>query len=604
MFSFEWLDKIGWIVQVIVGFGFLIFVHEFGHFIFAKWRGVKVIKFSLGFGPALIQRQIGETVYAISIIPLGGYCKMAGEMLEEKSPQEKEEPPVDPSRLLSTKSVGARAQIFVAGALMNLVAAFPLGVATMLVGGPEPVARVTPGTGKAYEAGISSGDFITSVDGKPVHFWEEMAQALEKVSVNKPFSMTVKRGTEEKTFAFRRDSKDDTLGLGQYSENVLQMVHPASPARKGGLRMGDRIVAVAREGEPTEPIYDWSDFDQIIKESADKELRITVERKGELVTCSVTPVVDKNERFDESVTYGIGAKLVTDSAISVIPKDSPAEHAGLRPGDRVVSVNGERVEIGTDAVSAVKRAGTSIPVTVVRDGQPLDVVVVRPTRQSQIGVAFLNFFVNKIDGNSPAQQAGLQPGDAVLKVDGRDTKDNSVLQFDDDGEHKLEISRDGKEITLSVKPQRVFFAKIGVQAMGASEFYRPPFLTGVTRGVSRTAIMIAAVLDMLVDLFSGKVHVQKLSGPVGIISISYMGAQGGWQQFLRIVTLISISLGIFNLLPVPILDGGHLLFLLIEKAKGKPVSERTLLISQYVGLVLLIGLVLYVTSNDVMNYIL
>ena len=604
MFSPEWFDRIGWIVQVIIGFGFLIFVHEFGHFIFAKWGGVKVIKFSLGFGPAIVQRQIGETIYAISMIPLGGYCKMAGEMMEEKSPNEKDEPPVDPSRLLSTKSAGVRAQIFVAGALMNIVAAFPLGIVMVLVGGPEPVARVSAGTGKAYQAGISNGDFITNIDGKPVHRWTEMERALTKAPVNKPFSITVRRGSEEKTFALKRDSEDDFLGLMYYRENVLRMVHPASPARREGLRMGDRIIAVSRDGKPAELIHEWDDFNQIIRESEGKELRITVERKGKEVTCTVKPVVDTNEKFDEARDYGIGVKLETEPVISVVQNQSSAEAAGLQPEDRVISVNGERVTLGADVVSAVKRAGTSIPVIVLRDGETREFIVSRPTKQTPIGIAFLEPFIGSVDEKSPAQRAGLQPGDAIMSVDGKDARENASLQFDDDNEHTIEISRGGEVLTVVVKPERVTFPKIGAEAMPTSEFYRPPIGAGIVEGVSRTAIMIAKTIDVLIELFSGNIHVQKLSGPVGIISISYQGAQGGWQQFLGILTLISISLGIFNLLPVPILDGGHLLFLLIEKVKGKPVSERTLLVSQYVGLVLLIGLVLYVTSNDVMNYIL
>ena len=210
----RWLIQIGYGLMVVAGFGFLVFVHEFGHFIVAKWKGVKVTKFSLGFGPALFKFRRGETEYALSIIPLGGFCKLAGEMVQDADKQSEAEEEVPPERLLTSKTVGQRAQIFAAGAILNLLVALPLGVLMALVGGDVPIAKVEAGAGGAYVAGIHSGDLVTSVNDKPVHFWFEMEEAIADAPIKTPFPVTVERtaadGTvQTKTYQVEREDESD-----------------------------------------------------------------------------------------------------------------------------------------------------------------------------------------------------------------------------------------------------------------------------------------------------------------------------------------------------------------------------------------------------------
>ena len=608
MLNHEWFASAGIIAKVVVGFGFLIFIHEFGHFIVAKWKGVKVIKFSLGFGPALLQYKLGETIYALSIVPLGGYCKLAGEMdsagVQGKEGEEAQsgEPPEDPNRLLTSKSILARAQIFAAGAIMNLLAAFPLAVLALVIGGPVEITKVRAGSESAYIAGIANGDTIVSVNGTPVHFWDELTTAIEHAPVGTPFPVTVVRDDKTLVFQVTRGNKDDLLGVDPYLENVIGGVMPGV-AWKAGLKSGDKILSVAKEGQPPVQIKEWGDFQSITESSPGEKLTIQIERKGKTLTKVIAPGMVPNDGTDGLKKYAIGVDLAPEPVVGAVQKGSPAEAGGLKPEDRIISVNGKPVESGKQAHQAIRTAGPRLAIQVTRNGETVDLTIERRSAQELIGVVFSRLVVGSVKKNSPAEKAGIKPGDAIVKVDGKPFEQEDLI-FPDSNDHSLELKRDAELVTVTLKPERLYSSKIGAFAQPASEFRRTALLPAITEGVTFTAGMIGRTVKVLYHLVAGRISTNQLAGPVGIISISYQGAQSGWQHFIRILMLISISLGIFNLLPVPVLDGGHLFFLAIEKIKGKPVSERTFVVAQYVGLVLLIGLVLYVTGNDVMRFIL
>lgn len=183
-----------YVVGFIVLLGVLIFVHEFGHFIVAKMVGVKVLKFSLGFPPALIKRKWGETEYILSWIPLGGYVKLLGEDPEadEEIPEEEQH------RTFTSKPLWARMAVIVAGPLSNYLLAVVLLTGGYLVGWPvlmSQIGKVLDGT-PAMEAGLKPGDDIVAIEGQPVWRWEDMRRLIEK-SPDKPLDITVKRDDQE-----------------------------------------------------------------------------------------------------------------------------------------------------------------------------------------------------------------------------------------------------------------------------------------------------------------------------------------------------------------------------------------------------------------------
>jgi len=597
------------IALVILGFGFLIFIHEFGHFIVAKRKGVLVSKFSLGFGPALIRFTIGETEYAVSIIPLGGYCKLAGEMMQPEEAKgaagkKKEDENVPPERLLSSKSVGQRMQIFAAGALMNLIAAFPLGILMAAIGGQEVIPQVSVLPGSAYEAGIHSGDIITSVNGTPVEYWFQVEDAIEDIPPGTPFSIELKRDGRKLTYQVTRKSEDDDLGLAFCLQPVIGGLSPAGPGRKAGLRIGDRITAVKPLEKDLVPVDDWSDFERVVRNSPGMQIIVRVQREdpdteGGFITEDI-PVTPEKVPY-----YSIGVRLDRQPYIGAVQGDSPAARAGFKPGDRIVSIDGNPVRNWSDITTAIANGGVDLAVTVERDGEELRLAVHRPAADQPIGIASSldrPAIVAEVEPDSPAARAGLKAGDLITSIDGTSIAETDDITFTEE-EATIEIIRDGRKHTCRVEPEERFMGKVGVGAMSPSKFRRPPLVAVVPEGFERTIDLYGRIFSALWKLVTRKASTRKMAGPVGIISLSYMQARTGLQQFVFFLMMVSISLGIFNLLPVPVLDGGHIVFLLIEKIKGKPVSERTFVTAQYVGLALLLCLVLFATTNDFRNYI-
>lgn len=184
-------------LAVVVVFGLLIAVHEFGHFIVAKWAGVQVDEYAIGFGPALTQFRRGETLYSLRLIPLGGYCKMAGML-----PGEKNEADVPPGRAFREKSVLARIAIIIAGPVMNFLLAFVLFVLIFSVFGVPTKPTTTVGEirvgSPAEQAQLNVGDHIEAVNGVPVHDWDEFVRHVSR-SAGETISIEVLRQGEQVT---------------------------------------------------------------------------------------------------------------------------------------------------------------------------------------------------------------------------------------------------------------------------------------------------------------------------------------------------------------------------------------------------------------------
>ncbi len=183
------------ILSFILVLGLLILVHEFGHFITAKLFGIKVLKFSIGFGPKLFARQYGETEYGIGALPLGGYVKMLGEQPEE------EVDAAQAQRSFAAKPVWQRFLVVLAGPLSNLVSAvFIFWVVTLIAGIPHPlptteIGQITPGS-PAEKAGVKSGDIILAIDNTPITTWQEVSETI-KAGNGKTLTLTVRRGQEQ-----------------------------------------------------------------------------------------------------------------------------------------------------------------------------------------------------------------------------------------------------------------------------------------------------------------------------------------------------------------------------------------------------------------------
>jgi regulator of sigma E protease len=455
-------EVIGSIWWLLVALGLLVTFHEFGHLWVARKFGVRVLRFSVGFGrPIWSRRGSDDTEYVVAAIPLGGYVKM----LDER------EGPVPPDELdeaFNRKPVSARIAIVAAGPIFNLVFAVLAFWLMFLVGIPESRPVIGSASGIAAEAGIDSGDAIVAVDGTDTRTWshailELVAHALDRRDV----SITV----------------EDAAGIR--SEHQLEL-----------SRLG-------------------SDFSE------------------------------------EKTLEAVGLepwRLTVDAVIGEVTPNSAAAEAGLREGDRVISIAGEEVPDWSWIGFLVQKhgvAGQALPLTVERNGMTVDLEV-RPRKES----------------------TGLFSSRLLLGV------------------RNMEISADQREALN----RAAIVLRLGP-------------LEGLGAAVKETWRLTGSTLGLLGRMIAGKASVKNLSGPISIAQFANTSASAGLSHFLFFLGAISLSLGILNLLPIPVLDGGHLLYYLIELVKGSPVSEQAQIAGQYFGLIALAGLMSLAFVNDILRLV-
>ena len=308
------------VVSFVVVIGVLILIHELGHFLVARWTGVGVERFSIGFGPVLARWRGRETEYCLSAIPMGGYVKMVG----EESPLEGGGGtlPYDPAKAFSLKPIWARFLIVLAGPGMNFVlAAVIFAIVLATVGRPvwpAILGRVADST-PAAAAGLRSGDLVAAVDGRRVGSWEDLehavarsgGRALELQVTRDGASRTVRvtpRRTTVRDPVFREPREAWELGAGPRLTPQIGSVNPDSPAARAGLAVGDLVVAVAGQ-----PVFTPEELMQTIQKRPGQTFPITVERAGapRALTVTASTVKEKGSAGQEVEVGRIGVGIVT-----------------------------------------------------------------------------------------------------------------------------------------------------------------------------------------------------------------------------------------------------------------------------------------------------
>ena len=266
--------------------GVLVFVHELGHFLLARWHGVRVLTFSLGFGPKLFKFTRGDTEYCVSIIPLGGFVKMAGETPDDDTPPRHDE--------FFAKTKWQRFQIYIAGPAANVVAAFLIMVGVYLYGADEPtyqrnpveVGSVVEGS-SAAKAGIQVGDRITSVAGSETPTWADYEKAM-LLAAGREIDVVLRRGGVEHRLRFTPDLIEKfhaaDLGVRPMIRMRLGPVEPGEPAERAGMKPGDVIIAI--DGAPV----DAERVLAIIRGSIGKPITLRVRREAAELDFTVTPI--------------------------------------------------------------------------------------------------------------------------------------------------------------------------------------------------------------------------------------------------------------------------------------------------------------------------
>ena len=273
------------VVPGVALLGLVIFVHELGHFLAAKWRGVRVLRFSLGFGPAMFAFTAGETEYRISWIPLGGYVQMAGD-----TPGEQGLMPSGADEYLSHPWFG-RIVIAAAGPFANLVTAFLVLVLTGVVGVSYPdypnQLGATADTSYAYRMGLRAGDRIVAIGGKPTTSWVQVFLTNSRVSDQKPVTLTAEREGRRFDVPLSADQREPLFSSLRRPEDppVVGSVVTGMPAYKAGLREGDRIVAVE-----SKPIQVWDDLPAALRGRVDQLTTMRISRGGQEFDVQLKPL--------------------------------------------------------------------------------------------------------------------------------------------------------------------------------------------------------------------------------------------------------------------------------------------------------------------------
>ena len=322
--------------------------------------------------------------------------------------------------------------------------------------------------------------------------------------------------------------------------------------------------------------------------------------------------------------------------ISSVQAGSIAMQAGFRADDEITQINGRAtrtwntalealvagvIERGTAVVGVTGARGherllevdlASIPIDAMAEGNLLDLLGVEPARPAIPAV------IGEVADQGAARRAGLQAGDRVVAVDGVPVRDwrhwVELIRAAPDIPLSVRISRGGADAELTLTPEARVSGEgettgyIGVgldpdfdrdQSLFAVEAY--PVHVAFLKGVGKTYDMIVVTLQILGRMITGEASLKNLSGPVSIAQYAGQTAQMGIVTFLGFLAIVSVSLGVLNLLPIPLLDGGHLFYYLVEFFKGSPVSLSTQLLGQRVGLALLFGLMALAIYNDILR---
>jgi regulator of sigma E protease len=687
-------------VYLAIGFGLVIFFHELGHFIAAKYCDVKVEQFALGFGPAIVawrkgigfrlgttapameervamefhsqqkdlgssaqtlpdtaesariaQRLgIGETEYRFNWVPLGGYVKMLG--------QDDMKPGVtvaDP-RAYNNKPIRARMVIVSAGVVMNVIVAAVAFMIVFLAGYPVPPARVggvatwSPATQAVDKDGnrvpLKAGDEIISCDGKSTigDFTKiQLRVALAEEGETMPIVVKHLDGSTETLYAkpARPDGEPKSLlvlgvspptdlaGLDKEDAKDWDAAELSQTAMPDFLSVppGDVITQI---DDKDVKIDEFWKLNQALDASDGKPVSLTIQTAaGETLYREISPQFDPPLGKDQLQFLGLVPRVM----ITGVQKTSSAR-GKLKPGDVVVAI-----DEGNDHLSdpsqeelppILNEAGSrQLPVTLtvlsLGDSQPHQIVNIVPSTElagGKIGLGIMlghydihHLVVAQVLAGTAAYDAKIPEKSTITAVNGRpidnwiqlrnlianskagDTLAISYLPSRDDAKPAIANVKLSQDDIYSAQGVSLT-ADLPLRPMPGTRRTSNPFIA-LKWGVLETRDSIEELYLTLLRMIQGGVP---LNNAMGFVGMAYAGAQlasRGMPWLLWFLANISANLAVVNFLPIPIVDGGLFTLLIIEKIQGKPLSAETQKIVQIVGLVLIVGLFVLVTYQDI-----
>ncbi|HLQ37386.1 MAG TPA: RIP metalloprotease RseP, partial [Planctomycetota bacterium] len=572
----------------------------------ARWIGARVEVFSLGFGPRLFGWRRGATDYRVALVPVGGFVQVAGQ-----DPADRRYPA---EQCLWSKTPGQRILFYAGGVAMNMLFALVTFPLVFRVGVPFDVPEVgdVVAGGAAWEAGLEADDAILAVNGKATYSFENLMVEVA-LTGQRPVVLKVRRGSDEFEVVVKSHFEPER---GMYGLGILPATAPEpprlevpanGPAARVGLRADDRLLAIdGHSGTARELAAAMATLD--LASGAPVAVRV---RRGD---AELSFLVSPEARAEPSSPL-INVRSLPRLVLGIRPGLRALTALDLRRGDALLTVDGNPY-LGPDLAS-VRTGGDRLELRVRRDGKevPLSAPVTAAERQQlpdhlELGTdPDCMLLLPTPDG--AAARAGMLSGDRLLAVDGHPVSDWSALQRSikstpaGQAVH-LSLQRGGQQLELQVVPQRRPEYDLGFTPLvlwKSHEVRETSFGGAIRSGCVCALDLVKQLYVTLKKLVTGEVAAKNLGGIITISRVSYAYAQSGWSRFLYFLALLSINLAFINVLPIPVLDGGHLLFLLIEKIKGSPVSARVFTYSQVLGLIFVLALLVFVTYNDIVRWL-
>lgn len=567
---------------MIVFFGGSIFVHEFGHFLAAKWRGLKVTRFSIGFGPRLFSWKGKDGCdYMVSLLPFGGYVALPqlADMgrLEGGGAKDESGENEDTRLAKSLPKISYLDKVIVssAGAFFNILFALFIAVFVWIFGVPS------------YES-------------------------------------------------------QNTTVLGYVPQKIYENeVEIDSPAYLAGLREGDKILAI--DGAE---VRNFSGISELVAVGSGRDsegrplVKVSYERGGKVHEIDVRPtLVSTNLRTGDELRM-LGIYPASALRVSSVEENSPAKKAGLLVGDVVEKFNGKKVYSNYEVVERMKDLpdGEAVKLEILRNGKPLElsavpakVAISKPLCElsSKEFSEPLKFICVESKGQDPASESAkgsiflyekpqgdsrlgeISEGDMLLSVNSESVSSLSELR---DAISKLKPGEGATLLLMNPSSNAVKNLSIGKAA--AAKIKEPLARKMLGYAVSPQKIILhPGVWEQFVDNVdrtwnalvsllspSSDIGLRHLSGPIGIGRVMYKFSLMDITLVLSFVVLININLAILNMLPIPVLDGGHIVIATIAKLRKKPLPESWVAGVQGVFMLLFLGMMLYVVYFDIMRW--
>ncbi|MEM7403177.1 MAG: site-2 protease family protein [Myxococcota bacterium] len=584
--------------------GVLVVVHEFGHFIVARWLGVRVEVFSVGFGPALFNFRRGHTQYRLSLIPLGGYVRMLGELPDRPVAE------ADKPESFSHKPVWVRASIALAGPLFNFV--LPILLLFAAFWGARPIAQPVVGSvipfGAAATAGLQPADRFLQINNKQMLAFADVVQQVRN-SPNQPLEILLQRNNihgqqQQLQLQVTPDVKQQqhplhgvmsvgSLGILHAVAKPQVVVQPNSAAAAAGLQTNDVVLQINNQ-----TVSHMQQLQQLLAQHRNHPITIKLQRHG------------KQQQAD-------AASDNAQQSATVIEQILPAQQqrANRLVVDKFVQSYG---------VTQQQLQHPNIKQQLAKTQELLRQEADR--LQQQRGLTFAGDHIAQVQESSPGYALGLRAGDRLVAVAGQPTPHPLLVD-------ELLAKQPAGIVVLGVHSgQNAYVAAVRLVTKQPTDGSQPPqspphnkaalghtyswnsyskgpmqtqyvgALAAAKQATVRTGEMMRDTLLGLSMLLTRQVPTSQLAGPIAIFNMAGQAAQQGLAYYLFMMALISINLGLLNLLPIPGLDGGQLLLFGIEALRGKPLPSKWQLWITLAGFAMLIAIMLMAIYNDISRF--